>query len=140
VDSIEKLADDSRAVLIEYLAEHTQYVRFFSYGSNMNEKKFYTDMKENAGKLGLKLSKEDESKLELDEFAEKRVLENFSRHLSNTSINHGRAFSICCSVGSKVEGICHNIHVSVLPAFLKKEGLFSKRKTQLQTHQSSCFR
>lgn len=124
---LEKLADDSKSVLIEYLADRVEYVRFFSYGSNMNKEKFYIDMQEATGKPPSKLSKKYRKKLELDEFAEKRVLECFSRQLSNESINHGRAFSICCSVGGKVEGICHNIHVSVLPFFLKKEGLLPSR-------------
>jgi hypothetical protein len=125
VESIENLADDSKSALIEYLAEHTENVRFFSYGSNMNKEKFRKDMKNAADELKLTLSEKEENRLELDKFAEKRVLEGFNRQLSNKSIKHGRAFSICCSVGSSVEGICHNIYVSVLPAFLKKEGLFS---------------
>lgn len=91
----------------------------------MNREKFHNDLEEAANELKLTLSEKEENKLELDKFAEKRVLEGFNRQLSNKSIKHGRAFSICCSVSSRVEGICHNIHVSVLPAFLKKEGLQS---------------
>lgn len=124
-ESLEKLAKDSKSTITEYLADHTENVRFFSYGSNMNKKKFRKDMEEEAKKLKLKLSERDEAKLELDERSEKRVLADFKRELSNESEKHGRAFSICGSLDNTVEGICHNIHVSVLPAFLKKEGLLS---------------
>jgi len=123
VENIENMAPDSKATLIEHLADRVEYVRFFSYGSNMNKKKFKDDMKEKARKIKLKLSKKDKTKLELDKLATRRVLLNFNRELSNESQQHGRAFSICLSLGSRVEGICHDIHVSVLPAFLKKEGL-----------------
>jgi len=125
VESLKKLKDDSKSTLIEYLAEHTEYVRFFSYGSNMNREKFHNDMKKRADELGLKLSEKEKNNLELDNFAEKRVLLHFKRELSNKSERHGRAYSIAFSLNSKVEGICHNVHVSVLPAFLKKEGLRS---------------
>ena len=126
---LEMLAKDSESTLIEYLADRVERVRFFSYGSNMNKKKFKDDMKEAADNLELKLSEKDKNKLELDEFSEKRVLLHFKRELSNESEQHGRAFSICCSLGSEVEGICHDVHVSVLPAFLKKEGLLSSKSS-----------
>jgi len=123
VENVEKLAEDSKSTLIEYLADRIENVRFFSYGSNMNKEKFKKDMEEAKKKLGLKLSEKNKTKLELDKFSEKRVLLHFKRELSNESVRHGLAFSIRLSLGSKVEGICHDVHVSVLPAFLKKEGL-----------------
>jgi len=127
VANLEKLAEDSKSTLIEYLSERAERVRFFSYGSNMNKKKFKEDMEKAAKELELKLSEKDKCKLELDKFSERRVLINFRRELSNGSVQHGRAFSICCSFGGKVQGICHDVHVSVLPVFLKKEGLLSSK-------------
>jgi len=121
------LAKDSRFTLVEYLADRVENVRFFSYGSNMNKSKFKKDMKDACKNLGLNLSKIDKTKLKLDEFAEKQVLLNFRRELSNESDKYGRAFSISPFLEDKVEGICHDVHVSVLPAFLKKEGLFSSK-------------
>jgi len=44
VANLEKLAEDSKSTLIEYLSERAERVRFFSYGSNMNKKKFKEDM------------------------------------------------------------------------------------------------
>ena len=126
-ESFGTLAKDSKSILIEYLTDRVGHVRFFSYGSNMNKKKFKDDMEEATKKLKLKLSEKGKTKLELDEFSEKRVLVNFKRELSNESARHSRAFSIHFSLGSKVEGICHDVHVSVLPAFLKKEGLLSSK-------------
>ena len=126
IKSLEILAKDSKSALIEYLADRVERVRFFSYGSNMNKEKFKEDMENAARKLKLKLSKKDKRKLELEK-PEKRVLINFKRELSNESKQHGRAFSICCSLGCEVQGICHDVSVSVLPAFLKKEGLLSSK-------------
>jgi len=123
IESLEKLTNESRMALFAHLAECVEHVRFFSYGSNMNKRKFKRDMEKAACELNLDLSEEDRKNLELDKSSEKRILEDFKRELSNDSKRHGLAFSICCSSGSKVEGICHNIHVSVLPAFLRKEGL-----------------
>jgi hypothetical protein len=127
--SFEKLASDSMLTLLVYVGDRVKHVRFFSYGSNMNKKKFKADMEEAAEKLELKLSKKDKDKLELDKFAVKRVLLNFKRELSNESKLHGRAFSIYPSLNNSVEGICHNIAVSVLPVFLKKEGLCPSKGT-----------
>lgn len=127
VESFETLAKDSRSTLIEYLEDCVERVRFFSYGSNMNKKKFKEDMKKAAEDLKLKLSEKEKTRLELDKLSKKRVLANFKRELSNESEQHGRAFSIFCSSGNGVQGICHDVHVSVLPAFLKKEGLLPSK-------------
>lgn len=128
-ESLEILAKDSKLTLIEYLANRAEYVRFFSYGGNMNKEKFKADMEKAANDLKLKLSKNERTRLELDKFSKKRILVNFKRGLSNESEQHGLAFSICSSLNSKVGGICHNVHVSALPAFLKKEGLLSSKGT-----------
>jgi hypothetical protein len=114
--------------LLVYVGDQVEHVRFFSYGSNMNEKKFKADMEKRAEELNLNLSEEDRAKLELDKSAIKRVLLNFRRELSNES-QHGRAFSIYPSLDDTVEGICHDIAVSVLPIFLEKEGLCSSKGT-----------
>jgi len=128
-ESLETLAKDSKLTLMEYLANRAEYVRFFSYGSNMNKEKFKADMEKAEKDLKLKLSKNEKAKLELDKLSKKRVLVNFKRGLSNESEQYGLAFSICFSLNSRVGGICHNVHVSVLPAFLKKEGLHSSKGT-----------
>lgn len=104
---LKKMEPDSRAILEEYIWEKAKSVRFFSYGSNMNEKKFKRDMK---GKIGL-VNKTT------------ATLAGFKRTLSNKSEKHGAAFSICCSSGDAVEGICHDIPIELLEDFLKKEGV-----------------
>jgi hypothetical protein len=47
---LEKMAPDSRKILEDLVWEKASSIRFFSYGSNMNEGKFRNDMK---GKIGL---------------------------------------------------------------------------------------
>ena len=116
-----ELSPDAKFALMDYLGNSVGNVRFFSYGSNMNKKKFEEDMRQAADKLQLPLK--DKTKLCLDPSAIKRSLRHFRRELSNES-QSGRAFSIYPSINDKVEGICHNVDFSVLPAFLKKEGLF----------------
>jgi hypothetical protein len=106
---LNKIREDSRSVLVDYIFEATNSVRFFSYGSNMNEKKFKTDMN---GKLGL-INKTT------------ITLKGFKRTLSNRSKGQGIAFSICESPYDKVEGICHDIPISSLDIFLKKEGVLN---------------
>src|SRR3990170_8810180 len=113
---LRKLSPDAKFALIDYLGNRVRNVRFFSYGSNMNKNKFKEDMKQAAKKLKLPLK--DESKLCLDPSTIKRELLHFRRELSNESLR-GRAFSIYPSMNDKVEGICHNIDFSVLPAFLR---------------------
>lgn len=107
---LKKMAPDSRSALEECIREKAQSIRFFSYGSNMNEKKFKRDMK---GKIGL---------------ANKTpaTLAGFKRTLSNKSEKHGVAFSIQCSPCDKVEGICHDVPIELLEDFLKKEGVLKR--------------
>lgn len=104
---LEKMSPDSRSVLEDCISEKAKSVRFFSYGSNMNEKKFKGDMK---GKIGL-VNKTT------------TTLAGFKRTLSNDSKKHGVAFSIHCSSGDEVEGICHGIPIELLEDFLGKEGV-----------------
>ena len=99
-ESLETLAKDSKLTLIEYLANRAEYVRFFSYGSNMNKEKFKADMEKAAKDLKLEVLKNEKTQLELDKFSKKRILENFKRGLSNESEQHGLAFSICSSLNA----------------------------------------
>jgi hypothetical protein len=82
-------------------------VRFFSYGSNMNEKKFRNDMKNEIGLV---------NKTNV-------TLLGFKRTLSNYSEGYGVAFSIRASPSDRVEGICHDIPIEFLEVFLRKEGV-----------------
>lgn len=107
---LKKMTPDSRSVLEEWIAAKANSVRFFSYGSNMNEKKFRLDMK---NKIGL-VNKTTVT------------LTGFKRTLSNDSEKHGAAFSIRASPGDKVEGICHDIPIELLEVFLRKEGVLKK--------------
>jgi hypothetical protein len=106
---LEKMAPDSRSTLEECIMKRAQSVRFFSYGSNMNEGKFREDM---GGEIGLV------NRTTV-------VLTGFKRTLSNGS-RRGIAFSISCSPEDKVEGICHDIPIEHLERFLKKEGVLKK--------------
>lgn len=105
----EGLSPESQKILERVLLNGPSSVRFFSYGSNMNEKKFERDMNTN-GK-GLKLIN-----------ARKRILLNYKRALSNES-KRGLAFTIFPCKGEEVEGICHDVPIDNLRKFLKKEGL-----------------
>jgi len=125
--SLFKLPVDSQLVLLSYLENKIEHFRFFSYGSNMNKEKFANDMQISATNLGLSISSKNKSKLELDPQAVKRTLLDFRRELSNES-QKGRAFSIYPSENEKVEGICHDVDIFVLPAFLKKEGLLNRNQ------------
>jgi hypothetical protein len=110
IQFLEKMAPDSRSILEHYIIEKAKAVRFFSYGSNMNERKLKMDMK---GKIGL-VNKTT------------ATLAGFKRTLCNDSQNHGVAFSICDSPGDRVEGICHDIPIVLLSDFLQKEGVLLK--------------
>jgi len=110
-DVVKKLPLESKSVF-EGIPKDSASIRFFSYGSNMNEEKFKIDMKEAGKEIGL-IS------------PQKRTLENFKRTLSNES-KHGLAFTIIHCKGEAVEGICHDIPLQELDAFLKKEGLYLK--------------
>jgi len=116
----EKLPNRSASVLQEYgkkspsIAEGK--LRFFSYGSNMNEQKFREDTKRCCYEFGLIT-------------AEKRTLAGFKRVLCNKSKNHGLAFSIHPSDKDNVEGICHDVPIEGLESFLKKEGVLLKEPT-----------
>jgi len=104
---LKKMTPDSRSVLEECTAVKANSVRFFSYGSNMNEKKFTHDMK---NKIGL-VNKTTVT------------LTGFKRTLSNDSEGHGAAFSIRASPSDRVEGVCHDIPIELLEVFLRKEGV-----------------
>ena len=113
---LKKLNACSKSALLEYAMEYVQdkvNFRFFSYGSNMNEEKFRKDMKKAGKEIGLIN-------------VSKRKLSGFKRTLSNKSKRHGIAFSIYRSIGAEVEGICHDIPIEALEAFLKKEGLLQR--------------
>lgn len=111
-----KMTQRSNTVLRDYFVElmpnGTTNLRFFSYGSNMNEGKFREDTRKAGFEFDLKK-------------AEKRVLQGYKRILGNKSVNHGLAFTILPSEGERVEGVCHNVPIEGLKAFLKKEAVLS---------------
>lgn len=112
---LKKLDEASKGALLKYATEHQDEVnfKFFSYGSNMNEEKFKDDMREKNAELFLTNPK-------------RAVLQGYKRSLGNKSKRHGLAFTICASEDGNVEGICHDIPLDCLSAFLKKEGVLSK--------------
>lgn len=107
---LDKMAPDSRSTLEKCLLKKARSVRFFSYGSNLNENKFRKDINEKIGLVNKTTV----------------TLAGFKRTLSNKSKNQGIAFSISCSPENKVEGICHDIPIALLEDFLKKEGVLKK--------------
>lgn len=113
---LKKTAQHSSMVLLEYISESMPNgaisLRFFSYGSNMNEEKVREDTRKKGYEFGL-------------ENAERRILEGYKRVLGNISANHGLAFTICPSEERKVEGICHDVPIEGIKAFLRKEGVLS---------------
>jgi cation transport regulator ChaC len=111
---VKRLDRDSELVLTDTISEAVGKIRVFSYGSNMNEEEFKKEMKRHGYELGLKRAK-------------KRTLSGYRRSLDNESGSHGIAFSIHRYESGHVEGICHDIPIEALGAFLSKEGLFSWR-------------
>jgi len=115
IESISKrISKCSNVVLHEYSSKFMPNgfacLRFFSYGSNMNEGKFREDTRRNGYEFGL-------------ENVKKGVLKGYKRILGNKSEKHGLAFTICSSERDQVEGICHDVPIKGLNSFLKKEGL-----------------
>ena len=111
---VKRLDYNSELALTSTISEAIRRVRVFSYGSNMNEEDFKKEMKKHGYELGL-------------EGVEKRTLSGYIRVLNNKSTSHGIAFSIHRHKTGHVEGICHDIPIEALGAFLSKEGLFSWR-------------
>lgn len=111
--TLERLSADSRAVLFDYIKEHVSF-RFFSYGSNMNESKFLNDTKRCNHKFGLKNISVG-------------ILKDYERVLGNSSRLHGLAFTIVPAEGKEVQGICHDVPIEGLEAFLRKEGVLCGR-------------
>jgi diadenosine tetraphosphate (Ap4A) HIT family hydrolase len=110
-----KMQPRSGKVLSKYVSEFTlnvdAHLRFFSYGSNMNEEKFRVDTRRGGYEFGLFNPK-------------KRVLPQYERVLGNESIKYGLAFTICPCESEHMEGICHDVPIGGLDSFLQKEGLF----------------
>jgi hypothetical protein len=113
-DTVKRLDVVSGTVLADFISERMDAIRFFSYGSNMNEKDFESEMKKQGYKLSL-------------EKAEKRVLLGYRRALDNKSTTHGLACSIHRHKLHRVEGICHDVPIKAIGAFASKEGLFNWR-------------
>ena len=115
---LKKMAQCSAIVLHEYISKfmlnEIAELRFFSYGSNMNEGKFREDTRRNGYEFRLEKVKNG-------------ILKGYKRILGNDSINHGLAFTICPSKKEQVEGICHDVPIKGLNSFLKKEGLLSDK-------------
>ena len=111
---VKRLDRDSELVLTGTISEIVGKIRIFSYGSDMNEENFKKEMEKHGYELGLKGT-------------EKRTLSGYRRALDNKSGSHGIAFSIHRYKSGHVDGICHDILIEALGAFLSKEGLFSWR-------------
>lgn len=111
---VKRLDRKSELALTATISETVGKIRVFSYGSNMNEEDFKKEMERHGYELGLKRT-------------EKRILHGYRRVLDNKSRSHGIAFSIHRYKSGHVEGICHDIPIEALGAFLSKEGLFSWR-------------
>jgi hypothetical protein len=109
---IERLDQNPRIALSGFTSEKIQKVRFFSYGSNLNEDDFREEMKNKGYECGL---------INVD----KRTLQGYRRFLNNESTSHGLAFSIHYYKSGSTQGICHDIPIEALDAFLEKEGLYS---------------
>lgn len=111
---VKKMSRHSSNILREYFLKfvpnEATSLRFFSYGSNMNEKKFRKDTKKAGYEFGLRN-------------VERRVLQGYKRFLGNDSVKHGLAFTIAPSEIEQLEGICHDVPIKGLKAFLKKEGV-----------------
>jgi hypothetical protein len=111
-----RMAQCSSIFLQDYISKfypnEVSSLRFFSYGSNMNEEKFRKDTKKHGFEFGL-------------ENVQKTTLQGYKRILGNKSKNHGLAFTICPFRKEQTEGICHDIPIQGLESFLKKEGLLS---------------
>lgn len=112
--SYKKMTQRSGTILLEYTSKSSSdkvtNLRFFSYGSNMNEGKFRRDTKKSGYEFGL-------------ENVRTAVLRDYERVLGNRSKYYGCAFTICPSEGEQVEGICHDVPIEGLEAFLTKEGV-----------------
>lgn len=110
------MAQCSSTVLQEYISKFylrkVLTLKFFSYGSNMNEGKFRDDTQKYGFEFGL-------------ENAKKTTLQGYKRILGNKSKNYGLAFTICPSEKEQTDGICHDIPMQGLKSFLEKEGLLS---------------
>jgi hypothetical protein len=114
---LHSLGSCSRIAFQEYIStslpEKYASVRFFSYGSNMNEGKFREDTRRNGHEFGLINPNE-------------AILKGYKRMLGNRSKHHGLAFTICPAKKENVEGICHDVPIDGLTAFLGKEGILAK--------------
>lgn len=117
VNKVEERSKCSGLAIKSYLTyfkkanKELRSLRFFSYGSNMNESKFMLD----TGGLEKGFGLINRTKC---------TLRGYKRILGNHSENHGLAFTICPARGENVQGICHDIPVDKLESFLRKEGLF----------------
>lgn len=110
---LNQMSECSGEILCDYVSKYLQgkeCLRFFSYGSNMNERKFREDTRNCCYEFGLIN-------------VQKAVLQNYKRVLGNDSKNHGLAFTIRPSEGASIEGICHDVPMKGLRSFLKKEGV-----------------
>jgi len=88
----------------------------------MNEGKFIEDTRKNCHEFRLINVK-------------RRILGGYKRMLGNKSLNHGLAFTIRPSEQDEVEGICHDVPSEGLEAFLRKEGVLTKKLTSIPTYE-----
>ena len=110
---LKQMSEYSSEILRNYcvkIPSRNRDLRFFSYGSNMNESKFREDTRNCGYEFGLINVR-------------KAVLQDHKRILGNDSKNNGLAFTIRPSKGDSVEGICHDVPMKGLYSFLKKEGV-----------------
>ena len=107
-----------RKALLEYKTKYG-ILRFFSYGSNLNEPDFKKKMLAIADDLEVSL-KPSEAGLVHKNIC---TLNGFKRFLKNKSSNHGAAYTINPRKNHSVSGVCHDITADALHPFMAKEAL-----------------
>lgn len=119
---LSKMEKRSGKVLSDHIRNYGS-VRFFSYGSNLNDEDFTERMIEAAKDHELRLKRKEACL----QNAKKCTLNDYKRSLKNKSGTHGAAYTIHQNGKHKIEGICHDITSVALEPFLWKEGVLSTR-------------
>ena len=114
-------------VLLNYYKKYG-YIRFFSYGSNLNEADFIKRMKLMASEVDRVLNDDEAGLLN----KKKCILAEGKRSLKNDSFTHGAAYTVHRNKNRIVEGVCHDITINALLPFLKKEALLPTKVKKYQ--------
>ncbi len=120
---LDEMEAKSRKVLEEYIEKFGK-IRFFSYGSNLNESDYVKRIKTKANILQINLTDEEARLLN----KKPGLLKGYKRSLKNHSITHGAAYTIHKNEVRSTEGICHDITIKALRPFLLKEALITNEK------------